>query len=208
MAAPNPAQSKDLPTHSNALDWSHASHPDEQHLDNIKTQIDLVLLALEALTGLGSEAMLKAAESLGVESMISDRVALWRLRQSNPMRKGSGGRKKMDVEEARSLVLISCHLAQSHQSTIREAVELLEEFAAQNKPPHQTPLLGDYIDNFTNTYEDRMEEDGLSAELVSQLALKLLIDLLFYGSPQGPRRFWMALLSCAGSPSTKMKRPA
>ncbi len=118
---------------------------DAQHLANIKAQIDLVLLALEALTGLGSEAMLQAAEVLGVEGFISDRVALWRLRQSNPMRKGSGGRKKLDVEEARSLVLISCHLAQSHQSLIREAVTVLESLTNQNLPPHHSALLGDYI---------------------------------------------------------------
>ncbi len=31
------------------------------HWDNIKTQLDLVLLALETLTGIGSEAMLSAA---------------------------------------------------------------------------------------------------------------------------------------------------
>lgn len=43
--------------------------------------------------GLGSEAMLSAAISLNLESRVPDRVALWRLRQSNPLRKGQGGRK-------------------------------------------------------------------------------------------------------------------
>ena len=134
MAAPksdsrNPSQSHPL------LNWGDQAQPNDQHLDNIKTQIDLVLLALESLTGLGSEAMLKAAETLGVEGLISDRVALWRLRQSNPIRKGSGGRKKLDVEEARSLVLVSCHLAKVHQSSIREAVTILETLSAQNRPP-------------------------------------------------------------------------
>ena len=33
-------------------------HPHQTQLDNIKTQLDLVLLALEALTGIGSEAIL------------------------------------------------------------------------------------------------------------------------------------------------------
>lgn len=177
------------------LNWGDQHPPDHQHLDNMKTQIDLVLLALEALTGLGSEAMLNAAETLGVEGFISDRVALWRLRQSNPIRKGSGGRKKLDVEEARSLVLISCHLAQVHQASIREAVSVLESLSAQNRPPHHAALLGDYIDNFTNTYEERMAEDQMTAPEIGQLALKLLIELLFYSSSQGPRRLWMALLN-------------
>jgi hypothetical protein len=170
---------------------------DSSQLDNIKTQLDLVLLALEAIAGLGSEAMLQAARELGVEDMVSDRVSLWRLRQSNPMRKGSGGRKKLDVEEARSLVLVSCHLAQTHHRKIRQAVELLERVTAAEQPPHHTPILGDYLDRFTNIYEDRMEDDHISTEGMTQLAFKLLIDLLFYGGTQGSQRLWMLLLDCS-----------
>lgn len=169
--------------------------PNPTQLDNIKTQLDLVLLALEALAGIGSEAMLQAAAQLNLESKVSDRVALWRLRQSNPLRKGEGGRKKLDVEEARALVFISCHLARQHQERIRRAVALLEQVSQNNEAPHKAALLGDYIDAFSNTYQERMEEDtNLSADALAQLALKLLIDLLFYSSPGGHRRLWLALL--------------
>jgi hypothetical protein len=170
------------------------AQPNGDQLDNIKTQLDLVLLSLEALTGLGSEAMLQAAAELGVQEMVSDRVALWRLRQSNPMRRGTGGRKKLDIEEARSLVLISCRLAQQHHETIRRAVCLLEDIAEQNRPPHQVAILGDYLDQFTNLYQERMEDDHRTPSALTDLGLKLLIDLLFYSAPQGVRRLWMALL--------------
>jgi hypothetical protein len=180
---------------TDARQWgSVAAQPDGAQLDNIKTQLDLVLLALEALTGVGSDAMLQAATELGVQEMVSDRVALWRLRQSNPIRRGTGGRKKLDVEEARSLVLISCHLAQAHHDKIRRAVCLLEEVTEQNRPPHQVALLGDYLDEFTNLYQDRMEDDQRTADALTDIGFKLLIDLLFYSGPQGVRRFWMALL--------------
>ncbi|BAY18669.1 hypothetical protein NIES21_45210 [Anabaenopsis circularis NIES-21] len=166
--------------------------------DNIKTQLDLVLLALESLTGIGSEAMLSAAVNLNLESRVPDRVALWRLRQSNPLRKGQGGRKKLDVEEARSLVLIICYLAKQHQELIRRAVGLLEQMAENNREPHQAALLGDYIDAFCNTYQERMEEDDqISTELLTHLALKLLVDLLFYSAPGGHRRLWLALIDSA-----------
>ena len=169
--------------------------PEPVQLDNIKTQLDLVLLALEALAGIGSDAMLRVATELNLESMVTDRVSLWRLRQSNPLRKGQGGRKKLDVEEARSLVLISCHLAKQHQALIRRAVALLEQVAEQNRQPHTVALLGDYIDTFSNTYSERMEDaEARSPEELTQLALKLLIDLLFYSSPTGHRRLWLALL--------------
>ena len=172
--------------------------PNEVQLDNIKAQLDLVLLALEALANIGSEAILQAAAELNLESIVADRVALWRLRQSNPMRKSQGGRKKLDVEEARSLVLIICHLAKQHQELIRRAVALLEQLTEQNREPHQASLLGDYLDAFTNTYQERMDEgENVSTDSLTHLALKLLIDLLFYSSPNGHRRLWLALLDRA-----------
>jgi len=168
--------------------------PDPVQLDNIKAQLDLVLLALEALAGIGSDAMLQAATELNLESRVPDRVALWRLRQSNPMRKSQGGRKKLDVEEARSLVLITCYLAKQHQELIRRAVALLDQMAESHREPHQAALLGDYIDAFNNTYQERMEEDDTSTDAIAHLGLKLLIDLLFYSSPGGHRRLWLALI--------------
>ncbi|MBW4574622.1 MAG: DUF3038 domain-containing protein [Aphanothece sp. CMT-3BRIN-NPC111] len=186
MPTPTP-QWEDLPL---------AQEPEPVQLDNIKTQLDLVLLALEALAGITSEAILQAAADLNLESIVADRVALWRLRQSNPKRKSSGGRKKLDVEEARSLVLIICHLAKQQHELTRRAVALLEQMAEQNREPHQAALLGDYLDAFSNTYQERMEDgDNLSPDVLTHLALKLLIDLLFYSSPNGHRRLWLALLN-------------
>jgi hypothetical protein len=167
--------------------------PNDEQLDSIKAHLDLILLALEALTRITSEAILGAAKELNLESILADRVGLWRLRQSNPNRKSSGGRKKLDVEEARSLVLVICHLAHQHQDKIRDAVQALETVASGNEEPHRHPLLGDYIDEFCNTYEERMNAQTLPSDL-SRLALKLLLDLLFYSDQHGHRRLWLALL--------------
>lgn len=183
-----------LPPPNSLEQLSIASSPDPTQLDNIKAQLDLVLLALEALAGIGSEAMLQAAADLNLTEMVGDRVALWRLRQSSPLRKGQG-RKRMDVEEARSLVLICAHLAKQHQELVRRAVALLEQLTEQHRPPHQAALLGDYLDRFSNTYQERMEEgESANPDELTHLALKLLIDLLFYGSANGARRLWLALL--------------
>ncbi|MBW4514931.1 MAG: DUF3038 domain-containing protein [Timaviella obliquedivisa GSE-PSE-MK23-08B] len=174
-----------------------AGQPDPSQLDNIKAQLDLVLLALEALVNIGSEAILQAATELNLEAVVADRVALWRLRQSSPLRKGQG-RKRLDVEEARSLVLIICHLAKQQQELIRRAVALLEQLTEQNREPHQVALLGDYLDRFSNVYQERMEEqENTSQAQLTQLALRLLIDLLFYSSPSGARRLWLALIDRA-----------
>lgn len=190
--APNPAD-------PSSPKWAElAQIPEPAQLDNIKAQLDLVLMALEALAGIGSDAMLRVATELNLDSVIGDRVSLWRLRQSSPLRKGQGGRKKLDVEEARSLVLMICHLAKQHQALIRRAVALLEQMTEQNREPHTVALLGDYLDAFSNTYAERMDDaDAISPKTLTQLALKLLIDLLFYSSPGGHRRLWLALLDRA-----------
>lgn len=171
--------------------------PEPAQLDNIKAQLDLVLLALEALTNIGSDAMLNSASALGLADLAADRVALWRLRQSNPLRRGSGGRKKLDVEEARALVLIICHLAQQHQTTVRQGVMVLEQMSSAGTPPFHHPLLGDYLDTFVTIYQERMSPDSPANQGLEQLALKLLIDLLFYTDAAGPRRLWLALLDRA-----------
>lgn len=168
-----------------------------RQLDNIKAQLDLVLLALETLTGLGSDAMLTAARALGMEEFLSDRVSLWRLRQASPLRKGQG-RKKLDVEEARALVLVCCHLARQHQRNIRQTVGLLEEALERGQPLHRTAQLGDYLDAFSNTYQERMEGDSdATPDELSTLALKLLTDLLFYSGTSGERQLWLSLLDRA-----------
>jgi len=174
-----------------------AGQPDSSQLDNIKAQLDLVLLALEALAKIGSEAILQAATELNLAAVVADRVALWRLRQSSPLRKGQG-RKRLDVEEARSLVLIICHLAKQQQELVRRAVALLEQLTEQNREPHQVALLGDYLDSFSNAYQERMEDgENTPQTQLTQLALRLLIDLLFYSSPSGARRLWLALMDRA-----------
>ncbi|WP_088894577.1 DUF3038 domain-containing protein [Leptolyngbya ohadii] len=180
--------------------------PEPDQLDNIKAQLDLVLLALESLANIGSEEVLRVAAELNLSDVVADRVSLWRLRQSSPLRRGQG-RKRLDVEEARSLVMIICRLANEHQELIRRAVALLEQLTEQNQPPHHAALLGDYIDTFSNAYQERMEDEATPDDL-THLSLKLLIDLLFYSAPNGSRRLWMALLDrSAQQPKADRSKP-
>lgn len=166
-------------------------------LSSIKAQLDLVLMAVEALTNIGSDAVLSAAKNLQLAETLSDRVGLWRLRQSSPLRKGKG-RKKLDIEEARALVLVVCHLARAHHESIRQAVAKLEQLSAEGEPPHRAAVLGDYLDNFNNMYCDRMDDPNLDTQVLTKLSLRLLIDLLFYSAAGGERQLWLALIDRAG----------
>lgn len=167
--------------------------PDQ--LRSIKGQLDLVLLALETLVGIGSEAILDQAKTLQFHTLLSDRVGLWRLRQSSPLRKGQG-RKKLDVDEARALVLITAQLAKQHHPTINQAITALEKATAAGSPPHRIAILGDYLDRFSNTYTERMDQN-LAPSVLEKLAFQLLIDLLFYSGDGGSQRLWQALLERA-----------
>lgn len=179
------------------LHWHLAvsANPTPDQLRSIKGQLDLVLLALETLVGIGSEAILDQAKSLGLDTLLSDRVNLWRLRQSSPLRKGQG-RKKLDVDEARALVLITSQLAGHHRSLIHQAVTALEKATANGTPPYRVAILGDYLDRFSNTYADRMEVE-VQPHLLEKIAFQLLIDLLFYSGGSGPQRLWQTLLERA-----------
>jgi hypothetical protein len=181
-------------------DFNQLKSLDTEQLENIKSHLDLVLLALEAIANISSEAILQAAKDLNLESMVSNRITLWRLRASNPQRQSSGGRKKLDVEEARSLVLIICYLAHQHQELLRRAVSLLEQVTAQNQAPHETALLNNYLDQFINYYQERISNtSNISSTFLAQLAWKLLIDLLFYSGHNGHRLLWIAIFDAAQS---------
>ena len=182
---------------SNKEDLTLSEAPDPQQLDRIKTQIDLVLLALESIANVSPDSLLRAARELSLTTVGEERISLWRLRQSNPWR-NSDEQKTLDVEEARSLVLIICHLAKHHQELIRRAVSLLEQMTAQNQDAHQTALLGDYLNSFANVYQ-RMPLEKATLEGIDQLALKLLVDLLFYSAVNGHQRLWHVLLAPAAS---------
>ena len=181
--------------------WQDLSQPEltnDRQLKDIKSHLDLILLALEAMANISSESIVAAAKDLELESVLGDRLTLWRLRAANPHRQSSGGRKKLDVEEARSLVLIICYLAQKHQELLRRAVTLLEQAIEQNKPPYEISLLGNYLDRFINYYQERITIDlKQKNEYLSNLAWKLLISLLFYSDKNGHRLLWIAIFDAA-----------
>ena len=170
-----------------------------------KAVLDFLLLALETLSDEGSEAMLAAASALGLESTIGDRVTLWRLRNANPLRKSSGGRKKVDVDEVRALVLVTCYLARQQNDRIRHVIEKLEECFAREISPLKEPAIADYLDAFHTGYRERMVDgDSKSQRDISELALSLLVELLYYGSQFGPMRLWNSLVT---RPEMKLPSP-
>ncbi|WP_036486381.1 DUF3038 domain-containing protein [Myxosarcina sp. GI1] len=179
-----------LPSVSRWQDWHRMRLPDLQQLNWIESYLDLVLLALIAITDLKTEALLQAAEELDLK-VINDRLSRWQ--QSKPNK-----RKPIEVAEARSLVLIICHLAKQHQESLRRAVSLLERVEREHRDVCEVTLLNNYIDRFITLYCRKNATPGTNVDL-STLAWKLLTDLLFYSGDNGHRLLWLAMVDAADS---------
>ena len=169
--------------------------PTIEQLDNIKSHLDLVIISLEAISNITSETIVRSATTLNLDSVTEERAEWWRSSQTDRRSEGTEAEKRLDVEEARSLVLIICHLAKQEKELLRRAVGLLEQVTAQNKGPRTTALLEDYLERFIIMHKERIHQptDTDSDEL-SRLALKLLVDLLFYSGNNGHRLLWLAVL--------------
>ena len=145
------------------------------------------IFALEALLGDRSQNWQRVAEHLNLTPILSDWLNHWNQ---------SGLQSSISADEARSLVLIICHLARQNQALIRRGVNLVEQLTQQNRPLDQVTLLRDYLEGFSQRYQRHFNPDSsLSTEQITPLALKSLIDLLFYSQSHSSQQFWSALLA-------------
>ena len=161
--------------------------PVPTQLDDITIRLELVMLALAALTGVGSETLVEVADQLNLNSIIADRL-------TQP--ENAQQQKPLSIDEARALVLIICDLAKKNQALIRRAIALLEQYTRSNDDLRQVALLRDYFDGFGQMYEEQIDSTvSPPSDTLNPLAIKLLIELLFYSNSNSPQRFWLALLS-------------
>jgi hypothetical protein len=163
-----------------------------------RLQIDLMLLAIEALELGGSEAILSFAEELDLKGIIKNRVNLWRMRASNPMRKAHS-RRPLDILEAKALVVIACYIARRLTVVIRQLLTIYQQLADKQIPPEQNLKLANYLERFRTHFKSRMNSrrSGVlsltSDEKLDELAINLLGKLLFCTGTAGMQRYWISL---------------
>ncbi len=169
-------------------DLSLKSKPDLSQLNQISTKLDLVMIALAALTRIDRMAMKQIAQDLQLETIVVDWLEEWPLDRATSI-------TQLDVEQIRSIVLIASHVAQSRQTLVRQTINDWQQIVQSDRLPLQSPSLADYIGNFITIYQTRLgRETSQSFEALSEAALTLLVELLFYGSPNGHQRLWGAIL--------------
>jgi len=163
-----------------------------------KTQIDLLLLAIEALDLGGAEAMLASAKELDLDEVIRGRVNLWLLRSSNPLRRFSQ-RQPMSIDEGKALVLITCFLARRLTVLIRQLLLGYQQLNEQDLSYDHHFRLSDYLARFRSHFRARMnaKRSGVIAystdERLNELAVELLTKLLFCTGTDGADRLWVSL---------------
>ncbi len=163
-----------------------------------RLQIDLILLAIEALELSGSEAILAVANELELKEVIKNRVNLWRLRSTNPLRRAHS-RRILTLKEAKALVLIACYLARRLTVVIRELLLTYQKMSDKQIPLEQNLRLSNYLERFKAHYRSRMNPRRSaviaysSDDKLERLALSLLEQLLFCTGTAGVQRFWVSL---------------
>lgn len=161
-------------------------------------QIDLILLAIEALEIGSSEAILTVALELELQEIIKNRVTLWRLRSTNPLRRAHI-RRPLSLIEAKALVVIACYLARRLTVLIRQLLLAYQQMTEKQIPLEQNLRLSNYLERFRAHFKSRMNprRSGIVAyssnEKLNQLAMDLLEQLLFCTGTAGMQRFWISL---------------
>ncbi len=163
-----------------------------------RLQIDLILLAIEALELGGSESILAVVQELELGEIIKNRVNLWRLRTTNPLRR-SHSRRPLSLVEAKALVVVACFVARRLTVRIRQLLLAYQQMSEKQIPLEQNLALSNYLERFRAHFKSRMNprRSGVliysSAEKLDELALSLLAQLLFCTGTAGMQRFWISL---------------
>jgi hypothetical protein len=162
-------------------------------------QIDLLLLALEALELGGSELMLRSAQKLELTDTIPNRVVLWRLRRTNPWRR-SHTHGHLTPTQAKALVLIIGDRAKNLMALLRQLLPVAQYLRERQLPLDSHFRLSEYLERFRVHFRSRMNSRRVRVMLYNQskqdlneLALALLEQLLFCTGTVGTQRLWVSL---------------
>jgi hypothetical protein len=172
--------------------------PSQECPRRARTQIDLLLLAIEALDLGGSEAMLAVAQELGLDPVVKGRVNLWLLRSTNPMRRYSQ-RRPMTLEEAKAMVAIIGNLARRLTVLMRQLLTGYQQLQDRGLSLEHHLRLADYLQRFRTHFRARMNprRAGVIAystdERLDELAMELLEQLLICSGILGTQRLWSSL---------------
>jgi hypothetical protein len=163
-----------------------------------RIQLDWMLLALEALDLNATENIIVGLHELQLQPVIKNRVHLWQLRNTNPLRRFSQ-RQSLSLTEGKALVVLTCYLARRQTGTIRQLLRADEQLKAKSLSADHHFRLAQYLERFRGHFFSRMNANRTaiapykSSEALNELALGLLGQALFCTGTAGIQRLWSSL---------------
>lgn len=174
-------------------DLALKSKLEPSQLNQIIIELELVTIAIAALAPIERVRIEQIFKQLQLESSGWDWIDEWFMSATT-------FGKQLAPEQLREIVLIVSQLTKDRQPLIRQNISNWQQTIRSNQLPLQSPSLADYIGNFITIYQTRLgRHPDRSFELLSETALNLSIDLLFYSSQNGHQRLWGALWERAHS---------
>jgi hypothetical protein len=163
-----------------------------------KVELDLILLAIESIESSSSEQILELAKELNLQEIIKNRIVLWRMRSTNPMRRAHT-RRILTLKEAKALSAIGCRLASRLAVPIRQLMQAQQQLSEKQIPPEYNFRMSEYLDRFRAHFRSRMNPRRAKVSIyqdddkLNELAVSLLSKLLFCTGTLGTQRLWMSL---------------
>lgn len=163
----------------------------------VRIWIDQLLVSIEALDLQAVEAMLELTKQHHLQDLVPNRVGLWRLRNTNPLRRNYQ-RRELSWLELKSLVCLTCAMA-SQMNTILRLLVTTEQQVQERKIEalglqQNQMYLELYYQRFAELYRSRMRPGlSISPEELRALAKQHLTQLLFCSGTSGEVRLWHCL---------------
>ena len=186
------AKWEDLPNEQSSRS-AHELEIDSDQLHAMNLELELVMIAITALAQIDRQEIGQVAIEIDARSTL----AAWR--KEWPHAKFTI-EKQLDPQQLRLLVSIVNRLAHKYQMVVRQSVTDWRQMIQVNRLPLESPALATYINNFISIHQARLSDESRhteatdSLESLSQSALNLLVELLFYSGINGHQRLWQSLL--------------
>jgi hypothetical protein len=166
---------------------------------HLQQQLDLMLLAIEALDIDSPKYIWRTMKELGLNRIINNRIVLWRLRCSNPWRRPYI-RTPINLAQAKALVIVTSQRAKQLTVPIRQLLLAEQQMREKGLPVETNYLLSEYLERFRAHFCSRMNPRRAKVmvylddeDQLNELALHLLNQLLFCTGTTGLQRFWISL---------------
>jgi hypothetical protein len=166
---------------------------ESDQLHKMNLELELVMIAITALAQIDRLEIGQIAQDIDAQATLADWLQTWPQVEFAPAR-------QLNLAQLQLLVSIVNRLAHKYQMVVRQTMTDWQQILQVDRLPLESPSLAAYIDNFIIIYQVRLGDRSRDSETIhsfeslSQAALNLLIELLFYGGNNGDRRLWQALL--------------